>query len=131
MQHDLKSILGVNQSIDPVAVATGNSPQTGAACDTRSFDSGMFVISVGAIVAAGLATIALQEGDLADSSDMANIAAADLEGAIAAFVTSAPQRIGYKGSKRYVRAVATYVSGTSIVLGVNFIKGRPRALPVP
>ncbi|MCV0387676.1 MAG: hypothetical protein K5821_14890 [Nitrobacter sp.] len=37
---------------------------------------------------------------------------------------------GYKGSKRYVRAVITKTSGTSVAAGAVFVLGHPHDAPV-
>lgn len=124
-KRDLYNNIGVSASVVPaVLTATG----TGTGVDTRGFQSVTAVINTGAIVAAGLFTPKLQESD--DNATFTDVAAGDLLGAFANLAASAVQRVGYKGSKRYVRVVLTYVSGTSIAAGAVIVLGHAELAPV-
>ncbi|XKM40332.1 hypothetical protein A4U53_030850 [Rhizobium ruizarguesonis] len=124
-KRDLYNNISVAASVAPaVLTATG----TGTGVDARGFQSVTAVINTGAIVAAGLFTPKLQESD--DNSAWSDVAAADLLGSFANLAASAVQRVGYKGSKRYVRVVLTYVSGTSIAAGAVVILGHAELAPV-
>lgn len=115
-QTDLVNGLLYVRTVEPQVVTAGTI--TGATVDLQIADSACFLINVGAIVSAGLATIALQESD--DNFSTNNvIAAADLFGAVGTLVQNTVQKVGYRGSKRYVRAVVTYVSGTSVALCIG------------
>ncbi len=114
--HNKSTIL---KSIVP-QVASGTV--TGTMVDCLGADSVEFVIDVGAIVAAGNITFKLQEGDASDGSGATDVAAADQLGTVVdPAVASTPQKLGYIGSKRYVRVVATLNSGTSVAIGATAV----------
>ena len=59
------------------------------------------------------------------------MAAADLLGALPAGLAAASvYKQGYVGNKRYVRALITKQSGTSIVAGAMVVRGHPANAPV-
>ena len=110
------------------AVFSGNA--TGQAVDTRGFDSLTFAVCVGAIAGAGNMTLAVQESD-ASGSGYADVAAADLEGSTlpAVLLTNTALKVGYRGTKRYVRLFGTLNSGTSVAVGANAILGHAAIAP--
>jgi hypothetical protein len=115
-QTDISSNILHLRTVSPQVVTAGSV--TGATCDLQLGDSAMFFIAIGAIVASGLVTIALQESD--DNFSTNNvIAAADLIGSVGTLVQDTVQKVGYRGAKRYIRAVVTYVSGTSVAVAVT------------
>lgn len=117
---DLKNNVDAQKSIDPAAhTATIN----GAGVDLRDFRGGMAVFYPGTITD-GTHTPKIQESD--DNSTWNDVAAADQEGTLAALASATIQRVGYKGAKRYVRAVST-VSGatTGGVYGAVVMRGIP------
>lgn len=102
--------------VPAVRTATG----TGVAVDLQGMKSARIDVHVGAIVAAGNQTAKVQEGSLADGSDAADVAAADLVGAFTSpLVDSVLQTVSYIGSKRFVRVVITHNSGTSVATGAS------------
>jgi hypothetical protein len=124
--HDNKAV----QAIAP-AVVTANT--NGAAIDLKGFDSALIVINTGAIEGDGAYSVKLQESDVTTSGQFTDVAAADLLGTLpTALEANKVYRLGYIGSKRkrYIRAVATKGSGTSIALGVVAILGHPSMAPV-
>lgn len=128
MNRELKSNIALREGIAPQVVTAGTV--NGAVCDTRGFDSATLALAVGAIAGAGVVTAKIQEGDLSNGSDMADVAVADLQtGAFTALLTNTQQWVGYRGAKRYIRAVATYVSGTSVAVGATFVLGHAQTRP--
>src|SRR4051812_36223903 len=133
-RRDLKSNLDGIVSIVPV-VAT--STKTGTHADLLGYDGAIVEFLTGALAGAGLITWKIQEGNLADDSDMADVAAADLQldavmAALTALALTASMwgRVGYVGRKRYIRPVLTYVSGTSLAVAASVIRGFPNQRPL-
>ena len=140
MKRDLHNNIDIVESIDPVAVGTTGTGQTGAVVDRRGYDSVEAVLSYGAITAtAATFTVTILEGDATGS--MTSVADADLLGtesnAGLAAATRADgstenvvKRIGYIGSKRYVQAkiVSTATAGTPVA--ASFILSNAHAAKV-
>jgi hypothetical protein len=119
---DLENQLDVVQSIAPKVYATGDSPVDGTALDRASggYASILVVFTVGAIVSAGLFTPSVE-----DSADGVTYApTSKVTTALVNLVAATQQRTSYTGSKRYVRAVGTYVSGTSTAFSATLIGAR-------
>ncbi|HVW34051.1 MAG TPA: hypothetical protein VHL53_16060, partial [Acidimicrobiia bacterium] len=80
--------------------------------------------NIGAVASSGLFTPSIEE-----SADNVTFApTTNLSTALANTAQNTPQETAYLGSKRYVRAVATYVSGTSVAIAAVLIGARG-ALP--
>lgn len=117
--RDLTNNIDVQQSIAPAAQAASAN---GTGIDTRNADSAVLVFSSGAVTASGNITPTVEESD--DNATYTAVAAADLDGTLADPLTAdSVTRVGYTGSKRYVRPVLTLNSGTSVVVGVDVILG--------
>lgn len=128
MNRELSSMIGTARCLDP-AVLAGNT--NGSVVDTLGYDSVTIVAAVGAIAGAGNMTLKIQEGDQANLSDAADVAATDLTTAFATpLVTNTTQRIGYRGAKRYIRLVGTLNSGTSVAVGAVAILAHAQTKPV-
>lgn len=126
----MKDNLDVVNSIVP-AVYTATA--TGVGADVRDFDGVLVEFNSGALVAAGLFTPKIQDSDdSTNGSDgtWADVAAAEQNGALVNLLASAVQRVDYLGRKRWVRAVATYVSGTSLAISAVIVRGRPHLRPL-
>jgi len=128
---DLKSNIDITVSI-PRAVVT-SSPSAGTAADVSGYHSVCFVVDSASWVD-GTATYAFQESD--DNSTFTAIADADLDGTepvISSDATgdSVQYKVGYKGNKKYVRAVNTITGSpsTGINSGAYILKGNPKDLP--
>lgn len=103
----------------------------GSTVDTQGFGSALMVVNTGAIVSDGDYAIAMQHSATTDDGDFTDVTAADLLGSIPETLeASKVYRQGYTGSKRYVRAVITKASGTSIAAGAVFVLGHPALAPV-
>lgn len=122
---DTKQTQDVITSLAPAArTATAN----GTGVDLQNFQSATVAFVVGTITD-GTHTPTVQESD--DNSTFDAVAAADLIGTLAALATNTNQRIGYKGSKRYVRAVSTVAGATTGgVYSAVVLRGDARKQPV-
>jgi hypothetical protein len=98
----------------------------GDAVDLQGFSSALLAINTGAIVGAGAFDLKVQEANTATDADFTDVAADDLLGTLpASLAASTVYKQGYIGSKRYIRAVITKQSGTSIAAGAAFVLGHP------
>lgn len=104
----------------------------GGYVDRQGFDSAELIITTGAIAGDGLYVMSIEESDTTTDGDFDDVAAADLLGdpLPAALEASTVYLLGYIGKKRYVRAVITKTSGTSIAASAIFVLGRPHIAPV-
>ncbi|SFB74226.1 hypothetical protein SAMN05216344_102174 [Polaromonas sp. OV174] len=119
---DLKSNIAVALALSPAvhAATKADSPIV----DLQGAGSATVVINTGAIAGAGDYTISLRHGDAADLTGDAAATGADLIGTFpATLAADTSYAVGYRGNKRYVRAVITKNSGTSIAAGATIVKG--------
>lgn len=116
--RDLYSNVSIGKSIVPtVWTATA----TGSGVDLKGAESAILLVDVGAVAASGNVTVKLQESS--DNSTFTDVASADLVGTIAdPLVASTPTFLGYIGAERYVRAVGTLNSGTSVAFGATIVR---------
>jgi hypothetical protein len=133
--RDLFNNVTVARAIAPVSVSD-NTAQVGQIIDRQGFSSLTFAIGVGNVADADATFAALVEhGDAANLSDAATAAAGDLLGtaALAGFTfadDNATRKIGYKGTKRYVRLTITPVNNASAALfGALAILGHAQLAP--
>lgn len=131
--RDLHNNVKIVPAIDPAAIRTGNAVTTGATIDTSGFESVEFAVQSGAITD-GQFAISVEDGDQANMSDAAAVAAADLIGAAPTLLAtddSVVKKVGYRGTKRYVRIKATQTGATTggFVAAVAIL-GNPRSAPV-
>lgn len=120
--------LGLVASLAPAVVSATTN---GGHADLQGFNSATLIINTGAIAGDGVYSIAIQHSDTTTSGDFADVLAGDLLGALPAELAAASvYKQGYKGSKRYIRAVITKVSGTSIAASAVFALGHPYDAPV-
>jgi hypothetical protein len=127
--RDIKNNLDGVSSIDPASItATTN----GSGVDLRDFDGAMIVFQAGAVDTGNgdeIYTPSVEESN--DNSSFAIVAASDLEGALANMTANSVQRAGYKGAKRYVRAVLTLGGTTpSINTSALVVRGLPHRSPL-
>ncbi len=120
--------LGLVASLVP-AVVTATTK--GSHADLQGFNSATLIINTGAIAGDGLFVIAIQESDTTTDGDFADVDATDLLGTLpAALDADTAYKQGYKGNKRYIRAVISKTSGTSIAASAVFALGHPHDAPV-
>jgi hypothetical protein len=105
--RDLVGHLAIASSIDPDDYT---ATATGAIIDLQGFDSMMVSILVGTLTD-GVHTPKLVHGNESNLSDVADVAAIDLDGEFAAVVSDTNQAVGYLGNKRYCRIVITISGG--------------------
>lgn len=129
---DMKSTVDVAKSLEAAAYsATAN----GTGVDLQGYEGALFVYDMGVFGGTSpTATLKLQESD--DNVTFTDVAAADLEGTQPAAITGAADqiiaRVGYKGSKRYLRAAITAIGGTSpsLPLSASVVRGAARHNPL-
>ena len=122
---DTKQTQDVTTSLAPAArTATAN----GTGVDLQNFHSATIAFVVGTITD-GTHTPTIQESS--DNSTFTDVAAGDLIGTLAALATNTNQRVGYKGSLRYIRAVSTVAGATTGgVYSAVVLRGDARKKPV-
>lgn len=136
MPNDLHNEIKVSRGMSPVAATTDNTAYVSQILDTANFGSTEFVWLAGSIADADVTfTVLVEHGDAANLSDAAAVPDEDLLGTE---VGAAPLfgsdnqvgKIGYKGSKRYVRVTITPAanSGNIFLAGV-WLQGHPRTGP--
>jgi hypothetical protein len=133
--RDLHNHLKMAVVTAPISGAADNTASTGTGVDRLGFESLELVIALGAIADADATfAVEVQESD-ALASGYAAVADADLIGteAQAAFQFDSDggvRRIGYKGTKRYVRTVITPANNTGAWLhSVLAVLGNARRSP--
>lgn len=118
MQKDLHDNINVERALSPAAAITDNTAQVSQILDTAGYEANELVIATGSLADADATfTVLLEEGDESDLSDNSAVADADLIGteAAASFDYSDDNsvfKLGYKGSKRYIRATITPAGNT-------------------
>jgi hypothetical protein len=128
MRRDIANNLGVAQTLAPVDYAATTK---GSTVDLIGFNSAAVIINTGAITSSGLYVVSVQESDTTTDGDFAAVDASQLVGTLpASLAASSTYKVGYIGNKRYIRAVITKTSGTSIVAGVVVVKGDADQRPV-
>ncbi|MEG8220125.1 hypothetical protein OSJ57_05745 [Sphingomonas sp. HH69] len=126
--RDLANNVAAVQAVAPAVLSATN---TSAAIDLQGFESAAVIINTGAIVSAGDFTAKLQESDTTTGGDFTDVVAANLVGSFpASLVADSVVKVGYVGSKRYLRTVITKNSGTSIAAGAVILKGDAHSRPV-
>lgn len=122
--RDNISNMQVKRAISPVSGAADNSAQVSQIIDRQGFDSLAFLIATGALADADATfTVLVEHGDDSGLSDAAAVADAELVSqtdgtapeTAAAFQfddDNEVRKIGYIGSKRYVRLTITPANNT-------------------
>lgn len=133
--RDLYNNITARIAVTPIAVAD-NTAQVGSIIDVSGYQSCTFVIATGTLADADATfTVLVEEGDVANLSDAAAVADADLLGteSVAGFNfgdDGETRKIGYRGSKRYVRMTITpAANASSAPLAAVAIMGHPRSAP--
>ncbi|AJE47181.1 hypothetical protein [Celeribacter indicus] len=103
-------------TLPALAPAVHTAAATGAGIDTARSRSAAFVVSTGAVVGSADFGVSLQESD--DGTSWKSVDAAQVQSnAPATLEADSAYRLGYLGSKRYVRLALTRAGGTSLALG--------------
>lgn len=135
-QRDLHNNIDVKRGISPAAAGTDNTAFVSQICDTQGFNAVEFLLLTGAIADTDATfTVLVEEGDAANLSGGNAVADDQLIGteALAAPLFSDDDKvfkIGYRGSKRYVRVTVTPAANTGnvFVAGV-WVLGYPSEAP--
>ena len=129
--RDIKNNIDVAVSVVPAVHTTTPTPPT--ATDLQEFNSAMAVFAVGAADVANADETylpGLEESDTLGSG-YTTVAAGDLDGEVTTLLLNTVRKIGYTGSKRYIRPTITIAGTTpSIAVGVVIVRGHPDARPV-
>jgi hypothetical protein len=128
--RDIKSNVDAVVSLAPAARTNGTA--NGTVVDLHGYEGAMVVFSFGAWTD-GTHMPSVQHSD--DGVTFYAVDADDLQGTLSAMSSiagqNAVQRIGYIGSKRYLRAVLVTASATTGALsGANVLRGHPALAPV-
>ena len=131
----------IHNEVNPVKPGIGyavdNTPIISGIVDVQGFDALEFLIATGTIADAdATATVLVEEGDASDLSDAAAVADIDLLGTeiLAGFTFALDlgcRKIGYIGSKRYVRCTVTPANNATTAFPVAIVPvlGLPKAMP--
>jgi hypothetical protein len=133
--RDLVNNIYPKRAISPVSVSD-NTAQVSQIIDRAGFHSLTFLIALGSIADADATfAVTVDHGDAANLSDAASVAAADLIGTttLAGFQFDSDdgcRKLGYKGTKRYVRLTITPSANASAALmSAIALLGHPAAGP--
>jgi len=120
--RDLHNNIAIAESVRPQVISS--TAVTGEPVDTLGSDCIECVVSVGAVVGTNDdGSIEIQESDVLGSGYTA-VAAADLLGTEPTdLVPNTTYNVGYIGTKRYVKAVASRGTETSVAVSAVFVKG--------
>lgn len=136
MRFDLMNRLAPARAISPVSVAD-NTAQVSQILDTQGLCAIALIIALGSIADADATfTVLIEEGDASDMSDAAAAPDSVLLGteALAGFQfddDNALRKIGYIGSKRYLRATITPSGNASAAFISAIWLGTPEDQPAP
>jgi len=138
--QDLHHNVEVRRVIAPAAIGA-NATKTGKIIDRAGYNGVEFLASYGAVTTTGsVVTLVCFEGDV--TGTMTSVADADLLGteALASLTATTPRtsgvsknfstKLGYKGSKRYVRVDAVQTGTTSVgCVSVEAVLFNPSLMP--
>lgn len=135
--RDLMNNVHVVQAIAPVAARTDNTAVVSSIIDLQGYDAAMFAISIGTNTDVNATfAVLVEEGDASNLSGGNAVADADLIGTevLAGFQfddDTETRKIGYRGSKRYIRLTITPTGNDSgnIFLAAVAILGSPSLRP--
>ena len=134
MRRDLHNDCKWTNAEPPVAAVTDNTPYVSAILDTSGFFANEFCGLLGAIGDADVSfTVLVEHGDDSGLSDAAAAPDSDLLGteAGATFLFSDDNKafkIGYRGSKRYIRVTITPANNTgNLFLAAGWLQAFPRS----
>ena len=116
------------------ATLSGTTPAKGGIIDMQGFEAVTFSVSTGTVTDAGTASgfgYEVQESDTTADADFTAVADADLVGLESTLTVTSNDddnvivgSIGYVGSKRYTRIVATGTTGTNAYTAAHATKRR-------
>lgn len=122
---DLYHNLSPVTALEPKA-RTAN--EDGVTVDLQGYESALVIVHAGTITD-GTHALKLQES--ADGTNWTDVGADDLHGSFQALASNQVQKVGYRGTKRYIRVVATVSGATNGgVYGAVVVRGHAHSLPV-
>jgi hypothetical protein len=135
--RDMMNNIHPLSAIPPVAARTDNTAIVSSIIDTKGYDSLTWLIVTGTNTDANATfAVTMDEGDASDLTGSNAVAAADLVGtyAIAGFTfadDTETRKIGYSGTKRYVRLTITPSGNDSgnIFVAAIALLANPAILP--
>ena len=112
------------------AVPAGQTNQNGSVMDMSGFEGVQFVALFGALAANQVTSMKVQQGNLSDGSDMADLAGSfhlplDNADGNRCLVTDV-----FRPQKRYVRCMVTRGTANAVIDGVIALQYRARVQPV-
>ena len=127
----------VSRAISPAAATTDNTAWVSEILDTANYSKHELVLMIGDMADANATfTVLMEESAASDMTGATSVADADLDGteALAGFQyddDNETRKIGYKGSKRYIRATVTPSgnSGNAFLAGL-WIQSGARVAPI-
>lgn len=136
MGYDIHNTLKFSRGISPAAAVTDDTAFVSQIIDCANFAATEFVWLAGSIADVDVTfTLLVEHGDNASLTDAAAVPDAQLIGTEAngaPLLSSDNQvgKIGYKGTKRYVRVTITPANNTgNIFLAGVWVQGSPRTVP--
>jgi hypothetical protein len=128
MPKDMYNSINAATTLSPAARTLSAN---GVGVDLQGFEGALVLIQTG-VITDGTHVFEVQESD--DNATFTAVAGTDLQGSepsVGATDDDKVYRIGYIGTKRYVRVVST-ASGTTTggVYGSSVVRGFPRKQPV-
>jgi hypothetical protein len=121
------------------ATLSGTTPSAGNIVDVTEYGAATFCFGTGAVTDAGAAAgfaVEIQESDTTAAADFTAVADSDLIGLESELTvtsddddTKAIGCIGYRGTKKYVRARVTGTSGTNAIVTGLWVLQKPRYAP--
>lgn len=135
--RDLMNSIHTVNAIPPIAARTDNTAIVSSIIDTLGYDSTTFVLSIGTNTDTNATfAVTMDEGTASDLTGSNAVAAVDLVGtyALAGFTfadDTETRKIGYIGTKRYVRLTVTPTGNDSgnIFLAAVAVLGHPSRVP--
>jgi hypothetical protein len=134
--RDLINNINPKRALSAVASAGDNTPLVSQIIDVQGYDSLSFIIDIGAVPDSDATfAVTMDEGDASNLSGSNAVASGDLIGtlALAGFQFDSDntlRKIGYRGTKRYVRLTITPSANASATLvSVIAILGHPSIRP--
>lgn len=136
MAFDIVS--GLNNTRGALQTLSGTTPNGSAAIDMLGYEGLTVYLHTGTVTDAGTAsgfTMVVQHSDTLVGTDFVTCTAAQLvpdsAGLTSLTVTADTDDdiliggVGYRGGKRYVRALITGTTGTNAIVFVTFLRGAP------
>ena len=134
---ELHNNVKIVRAVSPAAATTDNTAWVSEILDTANYNNNELAIALGALADADATfTVLIEEGDAANLSDAAAVADEDLLGteAEAGFNygdDNETRKIGYIGTKRYIRATITPANNAgNAFLSAVWLQSGARKAPV-